>query len=101
MRTPEGVDFCGGKYYYKNWRSKRWLLLLRHVFSDGFFANEQDALNSLKPYRYSILGEFANTVKMESSFEFHLEYPNNEYTHSAHRLHIHLPTRRAKAFLSV
>ena len=62
-------------YYFKTWKGRRWMKFLHHNFALGRgFINEEEALFSLNPNRYSILSELTDVFKYNQKFEFRLEY---------------------------
>ena len=70
------LDFYGKKYYFKTWKRSRWLrLVYQNTLFEGFL-NENEALYSMNPNKYSILSELTDALKYNNSFEFHLEYPS-------------------------
>ena len=68
------VNFRGKKYYFKTWEGRRWLRLVYHNSTAADFSNENEALYSMNPNKYSILSELTDALKVNKSFEFHLEY---------------------------
>ena len=69
------LNFYSEKYYFKTWKGRRWLrLVYQNTPSEGFL-NEDEALFSMNPSKYSILSELNDALKYNGSFEFHLEYP--------------------------
>ena len=68
--------FKNGKYTIKVHHNEMWLLLFRHVSTKaGLFKDTTEAQYSLDENKYSILSELKRLPKINSSYEFLLEYP--------------------------
>ena len=62
--------------YYKKFGSFRWMLLFHHNTQTESVFTPQEALDSSKDDKYSILGKITDKMKIENKFEFLLEYPS-------------------------
>ena len=65
------------KYYFKIWNESRWLKLFYHNFEPyNGFRDDNEALKSNVPNKYSILYKLDDNLKYRGVFEFLLEYPS-------------------------
>ena len=64
----------------KTFNNAIWLKIFYHdIIQGGNFTNEEEALHSLNPYKFSILKDIENygsRAQYDGKFEFLLEYPN-------------------------
>ena len=78
MKNGVILDFCQtNKCEFKTYNRSLWLLVFHHVFSAGFFANEEEASFSLTPGKYSLLNKLTDSLKINNSYVFQLEYPDS------------------------
>ena len=68
---------------FKTFLNKKWLKIFYHDVTGGvYFDNEEEALFSNTPQKFSILGLITSDFKINNYYEFVLEYPGIEgYNH--------------------